>query len=131
MEIEYKFNINTIEATTLSELTDKVNALLSTTRDEKVVKMYAVVVTDTCTVANKFPDNLFDKNGEKINEDDVIFDGEHFFRIYWDDENQRLEAISQTYGYLRNPDTEDYSKYERAGTFKEVERILDMLFGML
>ena len=31
---------------------------------------------------NKFPQNLLDKNGKKINEDDVIFDGKHYFRIY-------------------------------------------------
>lgn len=44
--MEYKLNINTIEASTLSELTDKVNSLLSTTGDNKVVKMYALIVTE-------------------------------------------------------------------------------------
>lgn len=72
----------------------------------------------------KFPDNLFDKNGTKINEDDVIFNGEHYFRVYWDSKNESIEAISPTYGYLRNPNIENYTKYERIGTYEEMESVI-------
>lgn len=73
---------------------------------------------------NKFPQNLLDKNGKKINEDDVIFDGKHYFRIYWDNIHSSVEAISPTFGYLRDPNKENYSKYERIGTFQEAESLI-------
>ena len=41
-----------------------------------------------------------------------------------DEINSSLEAISPTFGYLRNPNAEDYSKYERIGTFKEAELLI-------
>lgn len=67
----------------------------------------------------QFPESLVDKNGNRIYDDDVIFDGKHYFRIYWDNKNLSVEAISPTFGYLRSPNTEYYSKYERIGAFKE------------
>ena len=32
-----------------------------------------------------FPNNLVDKQGLTIKEDDVIFDGKNYFRIYWNE----------------------------------------------
>lgn len=33
----------------------------------------------------KIPQTLIDRNGAKINEDDVIYNGEHYFRVYWNE----------------------------------------------
>ena len=49
-----------------------------------------------------FPNNLLDKQGQPIKEDDVIFDGKNYFRIYWNEKQPQVEAISPTYGYLHN-----------------------------
>ena len=72
----------------------------------------------------KFPQNLVDKNGTSINEDDVIFNGEHYFRIYWNKKQPQVEAISPTYGYLHNLIPDDVAKFERAGTFEECEHLM-------
>jgi len=74
--------------------------------------------------ATNFPANLFDKHGTSINEDDVIFNGEHYFRIYWNKKQPQVEAISPTYGYLHNLSQKDLSTFERIGTFKECEHLL-------
>lgn len=123
--MECKFNIITIEADTLSELTDKVNAV--STNDGKIVKAFAFVVTETC---DNFP-VLYDRNGNRINNDDVIYGYGHFFRIYWDGKHKCVEAISPTFGYLCNADTEDYTKYERIGTYSELGRMLEILYETL
>lgn len=71
----------------------------------------------------KFPE-LFDKYSKKINEDDVIFNGEHYFRIYWNEKQPQVEAISPTYGYLHNLTQKDVSMFERIGTFNENEHLM-------
>lgn len=71
-----------------------------------------------------FPIDLTDKNGNIVNEDDVIFNGEHYFRIYWNTKQPQVEAISPTYGYLQINTKEDILQFERVGTFKEVEHLL-------
>lgn len=71
-----------------------------------------------------FPIDLTDKNGNIVNEDDVIFNGEHYFRIYWNTKQPQVEAISPTYGYLHELTKEDILQFERVGTFKEVEHLL-------
>ena len=71
-----------------------------------------------------FPIDFPDKNGNIVNEDDVIFNGEHYFRIYWNTKQPQVEAISPTYGYLHELTKEDILQYERVGTFKEVEHLL-------
>lgn len=71
-----------------------------------------------------FPIDLTDKNGNIVNEDDVIFNGEHYFRIYWNAKQPQVEAISPTYGYLHELTKEDILQFERVGTFKEVEHLL-------
>ena len=71
-----------------------------------------------------FPNNLVDKLGQKIQESDVIFDGENYFRIYYNPRHPQVEAISPTYGYLHNLSQGDLNKFERIGPFKECEHLL-------
>ena len=73
---------------------------------------------------SKFPNNLTDKSGNKISEDDVIFDGEDYFRIYWNDRQPQVEAISPTYGYLHNLSQDELKRFERIGTFDECEHLM-------
>jgi len=74
--------------------------------------------------ANNFPTDLVDKHGTSINEDDVIFNGEHYFRIYWNEKQPQVEAISPTHGYLHNLSQSDLSTFERIGTFVECEYLM-------
>lgn len=72
-----------------------------------------------------FPNNLFDKNRIQINEDDVITkDDINYFRIYWNNTQSQVEAISPTYGYLHNLTPQDISFFKRIGTFEEVEHLM-------
>lgn len=72
----------------------------------------------------KFPNNLVDKYEQLIREDDVIFDGENYFRIYWNERQPQIEAISPTYGYLHNLSQDTLKIFERIGTFQECEHLL-------
>lgn len=72
----------------------------------------------------KFPTTLLDKNGAHIHEDDVIYNGEHYFRIYWNEKQPQVEAISPTYGYLHELTPKDVSNFERIGTFEEAEHLM-------
>ena len=71
-----------------------------------------------------FPNNLVDKLGQKIQDDDVIFYGENYFRIYYNEKQPQVEAISPTYGYLHNLSQDKLNKFERIGTFKECEHLM-------
>ena len=75
-------------------------------------------------MVTQFPNNLVDKNGQPISDDDVIFDGQDYFRIYWNPRFPQVEAISPTYGYLHNLSQDDLNKFERCGTFGECEHLL-------
>ena len=77
-------------------------------------------------IKQNFPKSLTDKNGNAIGEDDIIFDGEHYFRIYWNERQPQVEAISPTYGYLHNLTQEDVAKFERIGTFDEHEQLMQV-----
>lgn len=57
-----------------------------------------------------FPNNLIDKYGRSVRENDVIFDGENYFRIYWNEKQPQVEAISPTYGYLHNLSQDEFKK---------------------
>jgi hypothetical protein len=71
-----------------------------------------------------FPNNLIDKQGQRIAEDDVIFDGNNYFRIYWNEKQPQVEAISPTYGYLHNLSQDELKNFERIGTFQECEHLM-------
>ena len=71
-----------------------------------------------------FPNNLVDKLGQNIQENDVIFDGKNYFRIYYNEKQPQVEAISPTYGYLHNLSQDKLNKFERIGTFKECEHLM-------
>lgn len=73
---------------------------------------------------SNFPNNLIDKYERSVQEDDVIFDGENYFRIYWNPRQPQVEAISPTYGYLHNLSQDVLKKYERIGTFQECEHLM-------
>ena len=72
----------------------------------------------------KFPNNLIDKNGQLISDDDVIFDGKDYYRIYWNPRYPQVEAISPTNGYLHNLTQKEIKNFERCGTFNECEHLL-------
>lgn len=72
-----------------------------------------------------FPDNFIDKYGAKINEDDVIYDGKNYFRIYWNERQSQVEAISPTYGYLHNIKKDFLINFERVGSFTECEKLME------
>ena len=72
---------------------------------------------------SKFP-RLHDKDGKTINEDDVIFDGEDYYRIYWNELHPQVEAFSPTYGYIHDLTQKDMESFERIGTFDECEEIM-------
>lgn len=73
---------------------------------------------------SNFPNNLIDKYGHSLREDEVIFDGENYFRIYWNEKQPQVEAISPTYGYLHNLSQDELKKFERIGTFQECEHLM-------
>lgn len=73
---------------------------------------------------NRFPDNLVDVNGNSIKEDDVVFDGENYFRIYWNDRHPQVEAFSPTYGYIHIITQETASSFKRIGTYEECEHLM-------
>lgn len=75
---------------------------------------------------SKFPTTLLDRNGVQIHEDDVIYNGEHYFRIYWNEKQPQVEAISPTYGYLHNLTQEELSHFERIGSFIECEDLMQV-----
>ncbi len=77
------------------------------------------------TKENKFPTNLIDKAGKTIHEDDVIFDGENYFRVFWNDPTNEVAAFSTTYGYLEDTSKDNLSRLERIGTFDECEHLME------
>lgn len=74
---------------------------------------------------NKFPTDLIDKDGKPIHEDDVIFDGENYFRVFWNDPTNEVAAFSTTYGYLEDTSQKNLSRLERIGTFDESEHLME------
>lgn len=91
-----------------------------------MVDIYKVTLKNggNCMASLNFPDNLFDVNENQIHEDDVIFDGKDYYRIYWNQKQPQVEAFSPTYGYLHNITPSDLSKFKRIGTYKECEYLL-------
>lgn len=75
---------------------------------------------------NKFPTDLIDKDGKPIHEDDVIFDGENYFRVFWNDPTNEVAAFSPTYdnGYLEDTSKENLAMFQRLGTFGECEHLI-------
>lgn len=71
----------------------------------------------------KFP-QLHDKKGQPVNEEDVIYDGKDYYRIYWNELHPQVEAFSPTYGYLHDLTQKDMESFERVGTFDECEGIM-------
>lgn len=74
-------------------------------------------------VVSFFPSNLVDKNGQRIYEDDVIYDGEDYYRIYWNDRFPQVEAIGGG-GYIHNLTQKDLSRFERIGPFEANEELM-------
>ncbi len=71
---------------------------------------------------SEFPKDILDKNGTPIREDDVIYDGNDLYRVYWDSQHYEIEAFSPTCGYLEDTSKENLSKFERIGTFEECKQ---------
>lgn len=73
---------------------------------------------------SKFPSSLVDKNEQRIYEDDVIYDGKDYYRIYWNPRFPQVEAISPTNGYLHDLKQKDLSRFERIGPFEEHQDLM-------
>lgn len=73
---------------------------------------------------SEFPGNLVDKNGQRIYEDDVIYDGVNYFRIYWNPRFPQVEAIGGPNGYVHDITQKDLSRFIRIGPFKEHEVLM-------
>lgn len=73
----------------------------------------------------KFPEGLTDKNGTVIREDDAIYNGKDYYRIYWNEKQPQVEAISCTNGYLHNITQEDLKQFERIGTYAENQHLFE------
>ena len=71
----------------------------------------------------EFPDNLFDKNGQRIYEDDVIYDGSDYYRIYWNPKFSQVEAIGSG-GYIHDLTQTGLSHFVRIGPFDENEELM-------
>lgn len=74
---------------------------------------------------NQFPTDLTDKNGEPIKEDDVIYNGKDYYRIYWNSTQPQVEAISSTNGYMHEINQSDLQSFERIGTYAENEHVFN------
>ena len=72
----------------------------------------------------KKPLCLTDKNGIPLSEDDVVYDGYHYYHIYTSGRLQ-FEMFSCSNGYIHSiqPGTMQY--FERVGTFEECEHLMD------
>ena len=67
---------------------------------------------------NKFPNDLVDKNGDRIYEDDIIYNGEDYYRIYWNSLHPNVEAIGSR-GYIHDLTQKGLSHFVRIGPFEE------------
>ena len=74
--------------------------------------------------ADIFPSDLVDKNGQRIYEDDVIYDEENYYRIYWNPRFSQVEAIGGPGGYIHNLTQKDLSRFVRIGPFEENEDLM-------
>jgi hypothetical protein len=68
--------------------------------------------------------DLHDKNGIKIQEDDVIYNGLDYYRIYTTDLNE-TEMLSCTNGYLHDIKQEYLKDFERIGTYLGNESLFE------
>lgn len=73
---------------------------------------------------SEFPSGLVGKNGQRIYEDDVIYDGKDYYRRYWNPRFPQVEAISPTNGYLHDLTQKDLSRFERTGPFEEHQELM-------
>lgn len=72
--------------------------------------------------------NLTDKNGIEIFEDDILFDGTDYHRIYTSESRPTLgeiEMICCTLGYTHNIKQSDLISFERIGSFDENKHLLE------
>ncbi|MCL2098332.1 MAG: hypothetical protein FWH23_06195 [Bacteroidales bacterium] len=72
----------------------------------------------------EFPNNLFDKDGNRVKADDVIFEEKNYFRVYWNEKQPQVEAFSPSYGYIHNLTAKDILRFKRIGTFEEAEHLM-------
>lgn len=65
---------------------------------------------------------LTDNIGLQLSNDDVIYDGKDYYRIYKNG-NDEFEMLSCTNGYKHNIQPKDLASFERIGTYAENEHL--------
>jgi hypothetical protein len=66
-----------------------------------------------------------DKMGEALYQNDIVFDNEDYYRIYFNESVQQIEAYCCTKGYLHNLTPEEVRKFKRIGTCEEFPELLN------
>ena len=123
MEFQRKFFGNSNKyiylCTKINNHTTKVmeNIEISNTLEGKREKMTPVSQT------MGFPDGLVDKNGDAIAEDDVIYDGRDYYRIYWNSYLNEVEAVGDP-GYLQDTTPDNLSRFIRIGPYSENQELM-------
>lgn len=72
---------------------------------------------------------MTDKNGIPVTagtetvDDDVLFDGEHYYRLYVAPDGS-FEMVG--YGYIHNVDQDTLSRFERIGKYQDNKHLLEV-----
>ena len=68
--------------------------------------------------------SLKDKNGVILSQDDILYDGKHYYRIGINHLDE-FQMLSCTNGYLHNVQPKDLKSFEKVGTVKNNIDLLD------
>jgi hypothetical protein len=72
----------------------------------------------------RVPLGVTDKMGEQIFDNDIVFDNEDYYQIYFNVSVQQIEAHCCTKGYLHNLSPDEIKKFKRIGTAEEHPNLL-------
>lgn len=66
---------------------------------------------------------LLDKVGARLFEDDVVYYGDHYYRLYLR-ENGEIEMFACTFGYEHDITPDKAAQFKRVGTFPDLKQLL-------
>lgn len=67
---------------------------------------------------------LKDNEGTILYEDDVVYDGKDYYRIYTNDHKGEFEMMACTKGYQHSLQPKDMKALKRVGTFEDLKPLL-------